>query len=67
MHLGKLYGLIMFNNNPFPHYQCLYSDIVKDLLKKEGMIKTKELKVRNAITCFATGFMLMCKLFATKF
>lgn len=59
--------LIMFNNNPIPHYQCLCSDIVKDLIKKEGMVKTKELRVRNAIACSETGFMLTCKLFGSEF
>lgn len=37
--------LIMFDNNPTPHCQCLCSDIVKDLIKKEGMIATEELRV----------------------
>lgn len=42
---GSHVVLIMFDNNPIPHCQCLCSDIVKDLIKKTKMIATKELRV----------------------
>lgn len=41
MQLGKPCDLIIFDNNPIPHYQWLCSDIVKDLIKKKEMVKTK--------------------------